>query len=351
MTGPVPAAQPRRRWWAELLLIAAVYALYSAGRLLATGSVAQAHEHGVRILDLEKALYLHAEEPLNRLFTTHAAIGVPADFAYATLHYLVTPAVLIWIWRRRHEHYRQLRSWLMGSTLIGLVGFVLLPTAPPRLLSDEHGFVDTMAQYSSYGWWGGEASAPRGLGGLTNQYAAMPSLHVGWALWCGLVVWRHARSRTVRVLALAYPAMTALVVMGTANHYLLDAVAGVAVMGAGYLAAGPLVRAADLAKAQARMALAPRRVPVRQGSIVAAKGGPGVVPTVVVGGGATDGATGTAGGGGSAGAAEVVGAGWKTAARGTHIPRPRTPADASGAAGPAAEPVAGDGGSAPAAAR
>ncbi|WP_419995276.1 phosphatase PAP2 family protein [Streptomyces boninensis] len=348
MKGPVPAAyEPRRKWWAELILIAIVYALYSAGRLLATGSVAQANDHGLAILDLEKALYLHAESPLNDLFTAHAAIGVPADFAYATLHYIVTPAVLIWVWRRRHEHYRRLRSWLMASTLIGLVGFVLLPTAPPRLLAGEHGFVDTMAQYSSYGWWGGEASAPRGLGGLTNQYAAMPSLHVGWALWCGLVVWRHARSRTVRVLALAYPVVTALVVMGTANHYLLDAVAGVAVMGAGYLAAGPLVRAADLVKAQAgpalgqlaRTRLAPgrRRVPVRQGSIV------------------------------------VVGGGWKTAARGTHIPRPRTPADASGAAGPGgsggsaagritsdtagritggpAGTTAPDGGSAPAAAR
>lgn len=122
--------------------------------------------------------------------------------------------------------YRFARTWLMTSTLVGLIGFTLAPTAPPRLLAGGHGFVDTMAQYSSYGWWGGDASAPRGLGGLTNQYAAMPSLHVGWSLWCGIVLWRYGRTRFVRALGIAYPLGTTLVVMGTANHYFLDALAG-----------------------------------------------------------------------------------------------------------------------------
>jgi hypothetical protein len=154
----------------------------------------------------------------------------------------------VWVFRKRSEHYRAARTWLMTSTLIGLVGFTLLPTCPPRLLSPAHGFVDTMAQYSSYGWWGGDASAPRGLGGMTNQYAAMPSLHVGWALWCGVLLWRHGRTRTVKVLGVAYPLTTALVVMGTANHYLLDAVAGVAVMAAGLLLVPYVTRGADRAR-------------------------------------------------------------------------------------------------------
>ena len=98
-----------------------------------------------------------------------------------------------------------------------------------------HGFVDTMAQYGSYGWWGGEASAPRGMGGMTNQFAAMPSLHVGWALWCGVMLWRSRRHAAGEVAAVAYPLIITFVVMGTANHYLLDAVAGVAVMGVGLL--------------------------------------------------------------------------------------------------------------------
>lgn len=228
------------RWWAELLLLGLVYGAYSGGRLLARGDVGLAVDHGLAILRLEELLALDLERPLNRLFTGQAVIGIPADFLYASLHYLVTPAVLVWLYRRRPQQYRFARTWLMLSTLLGLVGFALVPTCPPRLLDASYGFTDTMAQYSAYGWWGGEASAPRGLGSFTNQFAAMPSLHVGWALWCGVMLWCCARRPLVRALGAAYPVVTTVVVMGTANHYLLDAVAGAAVMGAGYLAARAL---------------------------------------------------------------------------------------------------------------
>ncbi len=228
------------RWWAELLLLGLVYAAYSGGRLLARGDVGLAVDHGLAILRLEELLALDLERPLNRLFTGQAVLGIPADFLYASLHYLVTPAVLVWLYRRRPQQYRFARTWLMLSTLLGLVGFALVPTCPPRLLAASYGFTDTMAYYSDYGWWGGEASAPRGLGSFTNQFAAMPSLHVGWALWCGVVLWCCARRPLVRALGAAYPVVTTVVVMGTANHYFLDAVAGAAVMGAGYLAARAL---------------------------------------------------------------------------------------------------------------
>ncbi|MET8767621.1 phosphatase PAP2 family protein [Streptomyces sp. NPDC004658] len=246
--GTEVAPRPRLRWWTELPLILLVYGCYSAGRLLARGDVTSAVDHGLAILRIEKALRLNAEHPLNRLFTREAWLGVPADFWYASLHYLVTPAILVWLFRARAAHYRAARTWLMTSTFIGLIGFTLLPTCPPRLLSADHGFVDTMAQYSAYGWWGGEASAPRGMGGMTNQYAAMPSLHVGWALWCGVMLWRYGGTRPAKVLGVVYPLVTALVVMGTANHYFLDAVAGVAVMGVGVLLAPQLMRAADLVR-------------------------------------------------------------------------------------------------------
>ncbi|MFC8505438.1 phosphatase PAP2 family protein [Streptomyces sp. NPDC057411] len=235
----------RPRWWAELVLIGTVYAAYSCGRLLARGDVDAAVGHGLAILRIERTLGIDAEHPLNRLFTAVPALGVPADFAYASLHYLVTPAVLVWLFRRRPARYRTARTWLMVSTLLGLVGFTLLPTCPPRLLDAGHGFVDTMARFSAYGWWGGAASAPRGMGALTNQYAAMPSLHVGWALWCGVMLWRYGRGPLARVLGVGYPLLTALVVMGTANHYFLDAVAGAAVMGAGLLLTPYAMRLAD----------------------------------------------------------------------------------------------------------
>ncbi|MEU6864065.1 phosphatase PAP2 family protein [Streptomyces sp. NPDC046876] len=230
------------RWWAELLLLGLLYGAYTGGRLLARGDVHLAVDHGLAILRAEELLGIDFERPLNRLFTRHGPLGVPADFVYASLHYLVTPAVLVWLYLRRPAHYRAARTWLIASTLLGLVGFSLMPTCPPRLLDAAYGFTDTMAQYSAYGWWGAEASAPRGMGGLTNQYAAMPSLHVGWALWCGILLWQHGRRPLVRALGIAYPAFTALVVMGTANHYFLDAAAGAAVMGAGYLIAGALSR-------------------------------------------------------------------------------------------------------------
>ncbi|MEU6220031.1 phosphatase PAP2 family protein [Streptomyces sp. NPDC047022] len=240
----------RLRWWTELPLILLVYLSYSAGRLLARGDVFGATGHGLALLRAEKLLHINAEHPLNRLFTREAWLGIPADFWYASLHYLVTPAILVWLFRRRTEYYRAARTWLMTSTFLGLIGFTLMPTCPPRLLSAGQGFVDTMAQYSSYGWWGGDASAPRGLGGMTNQYAAMPSLHVGWALWCGVMLWRHGGSRWAKAAAVVYPLTTAIVVMGTANHYLLDAIAGVAVMGVGLLLARPVMRAADALRAR-----------------------------------------------------------------------------------------------------
>jgi hypothetical protein len=247
----------RLRWWSELPLILLVYACYSAGRLLARGDVGTAVEHGLAILRIEKALHLNAEHPLNELFTREPWVGVPADFWYASLHYLVTPVLLVWVFRSRRVHYRAARTWLMTSTFIGLIGFTLLPTCPPRLLAAGHGFVDTMAQYSSYGWWAGEASAPRGLGGMTNQYAAMPSLHVGWSLWCGVILWRYGGTRTAKVLAVAYPLVTTIVVMGTANHYFLDAVAGAAVMGAGLLLTPVVLRAADRVRTRVRAGRAP----------------------------------------------------------------------------------------------
>ncbi|XKK59143.1 phosphatase PAP2 family protein [Streptomyces sp. ARC32] len=264
--GTEAAPHPRLRWWTELPLIVLVYACYSAGRLLVRGDVDDAVDHGLALLDIEKALFLNAEHPLNRLFTSEPWIGVPADFWYASLHYLVTPAILVWLFRSRAVRYRAARTWLMTSTFIGLIGFTLLPTCPPRLLDASHGFVDTMAQYSSYGWWGGAASAPRGMGGMTNQYAAMPSLHVGWALWCGVMLWRHGGTRLAKVAAVVYPLGTTIVVMGTANHYFLDAVAGVAVMGAGLLLTPFVLRTAQ----RLRTRLPARFAPAPTGSATAA---------------------------------------------------------------------------------
>ena len=229
----------RRRGLRELLLIAVVYAMYDGSRFFVEGRQSTALAHAMGVLDVEQGLDMAWEQTLNQVVSANALLAVPADYMYATLHYLVTPIVLVWMWRSHRAAYTRARTTLMVATVIGLVGFTLLPVAPPRMLP---GFVDTMAQYSGFGWWSTEASAPRGVGGYTNQFAAMPSLHVGWALWCGWQLVRHGRHFVTRAFGVLYPAITTLVVVATGNHYLLDAVAGVAVVVLAMAAVGITVR-------------------------------------------------------------------------------------------------------------
>ncbi len=163
MTVPTSQSLPARktgRWQLELLLLAFIYLAYDGSRLLVGGGFDDAVRDAQHLLDLEQWLHLDPERWLNSLFSSHQWLGIPADFAYATLHYLVTPAVLVWLWRRHREHYRRARAWLSVTTVMALVGFVLFPAAPPRLMPSSYGFTDLMAQHASIGWWGGAASAP-----------------------------------------------------------------------------------------------------------------------------------------------------------------------------------------------
>lgn len=233
------------RWLREILLVVVVYFAYDGSRLLANGAPDPAIAHGNALLRWEGWARLNPEPWLNDLFSQHISLGLPADYIYATLHYLVTPLVLIWMWREHKPHYRLARTQLGLATAAGLIGFLTFPTAPPRLLDSSAGFTDVMAQYSSAGWWAGDASTPRGLEAMTNDFAAMPSLHVGWALWCGLMLFRYARHRAVRIAGLLYPILILLVVMGTGNHYLVDGLAGAAVMIAAGLSAAPYLRLYD----------------------------------------------------------------------------------------------------------
>ena len=221
------AGLARRRGLRELTLIAVVYFLYDGTRFLVEGKQSTALVHSLRVLHVETILDLDWERSINRVVASHEFLAVTADYMYATMHYLVTPLVLIWMWRRHRDAYPRARTTLAVATVLGLVGFILLPVAPPRMLP---GFVDTMAQYSGFGWWGADASAPRGVGSYTNQFAAMPSLHVGWALWCGWQLIRHGQHRITQIAGVLYPALITVVVIATGNHYLLDAVAGVAVV-------------------------------------------------------------------------------------------------------------------------
>ncbi|MDX2701369.1 phosphatase PAP2 family protein [Streptomyces sp. PA03-6a] len=213
------------RWWAELLLVGVLYAVYETTRGLQRGWDASADGNGRSIQRWENAVHMAPEQPLNQVLHQLPVLAVAAAYFYATLHYVVTPAVLIWLYRRHPTHYRGARTWLATVTLAALVAYWRFPTTPPRLLSDG-GIHDIVADVEHWGWWSGETSAPQGLGSLVNEYAAMPSLHVGWAVWSGWLLFRHSRRKTLRGCGLAYPVLTTLVVVATGNHYLADAVAG-----------------------------------------------------------------------------------------------------------------------------
>ena len=234
----VAAPAATRGWRAalvEMVLILSLYVVYSGSRMFASDALRPAQKRAAELLDIESTLHLSWEGAINQLFTVSRGLSLFGSFWYATAHYLVTAIVLLWLYRRGPAIYGPARLALVISTIIALVAYLLLPTAPPRLFG---GYADVLALTSGDGWWGGDASAPKGLGGLTNQLAAFPSLHAGWALWVALVLQRHApdnrRGRWMRMGGWAHAFITGLVVIGTGNHWVADVLIGWLVIWAGF---------------------------------------------------------------------------------------------------------------------
>jgi membrane-associated phospholipid phosphatase len=212
-----------RRGVREVALIGVLYVFYSVTRTFAEKDLGPAQDRAGDLHHLEAVLGIDWEHSINTWFAHNAWAAVPACYWYATAHYVVTLWVLIWLYRKGPAHYTPARWALVVASLFALACYLLLPTAPPRL---SGGYIDILDLHADQGWWGSDASAPKGLGGLTNELAAFPSLHAGWALWVALVVRRTTRNYWARGLAWIYAATTALVVIGTGNHWVLDVVAG-----------------------------------------------------------------------------------------------------------------------------
>ncbi|MFJ6831531.1 bifunctional glycosyltransferase 87/phosphatase PAP2 family protein [Streptomyces sp. NPDC091209] len=217
----------------ELLLIRVGYSAYASVRLAVTGGSnadgrATAERHGDQILAVERFLRLDIERGVN-----HAVVKVPFlrdffDFYYESFHFGVPLTVLGVLYVRRPADYRWARSALGFATLLALVGFWLYPLAPPRLMPGL-GVIDTVHGVQDF-------SKPDygALTAMTNQYAAMPSLHFGWSLWCGVVVATLAPRWWMKALGLLHPLLTVSAIMATGNHWVLDAVGGAAVVAAGF---------------------------------------------------------------------------------------------------------------------
>lgn len=222
----------------ELLLIRVGYSIYSKIRLEATAGRADAEEHGRQIHSLEQWLHIDIEKSVNLAVVKVGWLREFFDFYYTSFHFVVPLTILGVLYWRLPSSYRWVRTSLAFATLLALVGFFLYPLAPPRLMPGM-GFVDTVHGVQDF-------SKPDygSLTEVTNQYAAMPSLHFGWSLWCGVVIVMMAPKWWMKALGLLHPLFTVSAIVATANHWVMDAVGGAAVVAAGfgltYVLAGPM---------------------------------------------------------------------------------------------------------------
>ncbi|MFF4919175.1 phosphatase PAP2 family protein [Kitasatospora sp. NPDC001119] len=221
----------RPRIWFELALIGISYWVYSIVRNAVPEQEAIAQKHASWIWDLENHLGIAVERSINHAVDSVGWLITGMNYYYATLHFVITIGVLVWLYRSHPGRYVAARTVLFVTTGIALVGFYFFPLAPPRLMTDG-GFIDTV---KVHGTWGSMASGPAAH--VSNQYAAMPSMHIGWSMWCGLAIFFLARRTWVRVLGLMYPAATLVVIVSTANHFWMDAVGGELCLMVGFLTA------------------------------------------------------------------------------------------------------------------
>lgn len=227
----------------ELFIVFVLLRVYDMARAKAEVRRLPAIEHGETILNIERWLRIDIEHATNLWVTSHERLSLLASHLYQFAHVSVTLSVLAWCWWRRPELYRSARNALVVINVMGLAVFLLLPVAPPRLLPG-YGFVDSVAQAGFGATHGGPIPA--------DQYGALPSLHLAWAVWATVIAMRMLAPSAQRHWCWLYPVAITVIVVVTGNHYLLDAVAGTAAAlgaiglvqaGATYLPGRPRVEA------------------------------------------------------------------------------------------------------------
>lgn len=225
----LPVRRPGLRGLAFQVLLVALFALaYFGIRGITQGNEDTALHNAGRLVDLEHALGMAWEPAIQDAVIRHANLVALANWVYIYGHWPVIVTSLVILYLRCPPRYYLLRNAIVISGLLGMVVFALLPMAPPRFGVID--VVDTVSERSQ----GYRALQPPAL---TNPYAAMPSLHFGWNLLVGIVLWRTSPRRIVRVLAVLSPVAMAWAVITTGNHYVLDVVCGGVVALTGLLAA------------------------------------------------------------------------------------------------------------------
>jgi hypothetical protein len=249
------AVLARRDGVRQIAVVLGALTVYELARLVMEPNWPAAVANARRITDLEQVLSLGWESQLQAAFLALPGLVRAMNVFYFVGHFVLTGLFFLWLYHRSRSGFRFYRDGFLVATLISVLIHWRFPVAPPRIAAPD--ILDTLYLFSGIDIGSPATSA------LTNPTAAVPSLHAGYALGVGLGVFRFARSRLVRGAGLVYPALVVLTIIVTGNHYVLDALAGVAVLAAGFLLAPSLRRALNRRRDGAILPPAPRGGAVR----------------------------------------------------------------------------------------
>jgi PAP2 superfamily len=215
------------RGWADVLrqivLFAGAFVLYDVVRgLVLGGNLYKPFGDAMRIIDLERALHIFVEPSVQAWAENKRLLMDVLDWTYLNCHFFITLGAMMFIYFRRNDSFYFVRNVLLISMAIALVGYWLYPTAPPRLMP-EWGFTDSISRFVT-GGSGSTDNSPAGA--FVNAYAAVPSMHVCFAVIIGWTMCRLVSHRMARVAWFVYPAVVTFVVVATANHFLIDVFLG-----------------------------------------------------------------------------------------------------------------------------
>lgn len=217
-----------REFLRELAAVAVAALVYYLVRGAVSDRADEAFQRARDILELEQSLWLDWEAAIHEAILGSNALIDFANGTYFWGHMPLLIVLAVWLWRWHRDIWRRFRNALLISAAAGMICYFLFPTAPPRLMP-ELGYVDTLVQRAAPAYQAQE------VGLFVNPYAALPSLHVGWALLAGLAVWQTSKHPLMRAFAVAIPLSQSWAVVATANHWTLDAFAGIAVCAAAWL--------------------------------------------------------------------------------------------------------------------
>jgi PAP2 superfamily len=257
---PAPERQHRVFWWKEALIVAVFYGVYSwtrnlfgSNKIAADGIPEQAFTNAERVIRAELWMNLFHEQTVQAWFLPYERFIQFWNVYYGTAHFAVTAGVFVVLYVKRADVFPQWRNTLAFMTALAIIGFAWFPLMPPRLLDQPcprddpakygaeciesdlrpdggFGFVDTLAEFG--GPWSFESDT---MASISNQYAAMPSLHIGWSTWCAIAVWPLIKRRWMKGLVLLYPLVTLFCIVVTGNHFWLDGIGGLLAFGVGAL--------------------------------------------------------------------------------------------------------------------